>query len=190
VPYPQFTETWAQPENLVVRVKGDPSALAGPVRRIIASVDPEQPVAAVRTMDEILDRDVADRTQQMTLLGAFAGLALLLASIGLYGVLSYAVTQRSPEIGLRMALGATARSVLGMVVGRGLALTGIGLIVGLALAAAGTRSMKTMLYGVDPIDPATFASVSVLLCAIAALACWIPARRASRLDPLAVLREE
>ena len=174
----------------MVRTKGDPAALAGAVRRTIASVDPEQPVSAVRTMDEILDRDVEDRTQQMTLLGAFAGLALLLASIGLYGVLSYAVTQRSREIGLRMALGATARSVMGMVVGRGLALTGVGLAIGVALALAATRFMKTMLYGVDAFDPATFVAVPALLGAIAALACWLPARRASRLDPIVVLREE
>ncbi|HEY1342464.1 MAG TPA: ABC transporter permease [Bryobacteraceae bacterium] len=190
IPYPQFTDTWAQPENMVVRTKGDPQSIAGAVRRAIASVDPEQPVAAVRTMDDILDSDVEDRTEQMTLLGAFAALALLLAAIGLYGSLSYAVTQRSREIGLRMALGASSRGVLGMVVGRGLALTGAGLAIGLALAAAGTRSMKTMLYGVDALDPATYAGVSGLLCAIAALACWIPARRAARVDPIVVLREE
>jgi putative ABC transport system permease protein len=105
-------------------------------------------------------------------------------------VLSYAVTQRSREIGVRIALGATSGNVLGMVVGRGLALTGVGLVAGLALAAVGARSMKSMLYGVDSMDPATFAGVSLLLCAIAALACWIPARRASRLDPIVVLREE
>jgi predicted permease len=190
IPYPQFTETWAQPESLVVRTKGDPAALAGAVRRIIATADPEQPVTAVRTMDEILDRTVEDRAQQMILLESFAGLALLLASIGLYGVLSYAVTQRSREIGLRMALGATGRGVLGMIVGRGLALTGAGLAAGLVLAAAATRYMKTMLYGVDAIDPATFAAVSALLCVIAVLACWAPAWRASRLDPIVVLREE
>jgi putative ABC transport system permease protein len=190
IPYPQFTDTWAQPENMVVRTKGDPESIAGAVRRAIASVDPEQPVAAVRTMDDILDSDVEDRTEQMTLLGAFAALALLLAAIGLYGSLSYAVTQRSREIGLRMALGASSRGVLAMVVGRGLALTGAGLAIGLALAAAGTRSMKTMLYGVDALDPATYAGVSGLLCAIAALACWIPARRAARVDPIVVLREE
>jgi predicted permease len=190
IPYQQIPDTWAQPENLIVRAKGDPAALSGAVRRVIARVDPEQPVAAVRTMDEILDRDVEDRTQQMTLLSAFAGLALLLASIGLYGVLSYAVTQRSREIGLRMALGASSRSVQAMVVGRGLALTGAGLVAGLALAAIGTRSMKSMLYGIDALDPATFAGVSALLCLIAVLACWLPARRASRLDPIVVLREE
>jgi putative ABC transport system permease protein len=190
IPYPQITDTWAQPENIVVRTKGDPLALAGAVRQVIASVDPEQPIASMRTMDEILDLTVDDRSQQMKFLSAFAGLALLLASIGLYGVLSYAVTQRNREIGLRMALGATARSVVGIVVGRGLALTGAGLVIGLALAAVGTRSMQTMLFGVDALDPATFAGVSLLLCAIAALSCWIPARRASRVDPMVVLRDE
>jgi predicted permease len=190
IPFPQIPDTWAQPENIVLRTSGDPAALAAAARRVIASVDPEQPVSAVRTMDEILDRNVADRTQQMTLLGAFAGLALLLASIGLYGVLSYAVQQRRREIGLRMALGASARGVVGMVVGRGLALTGAGLAMGLVAAAGGTRVMKTMLYGVDAIDPSTFAGVSVLLCGIAALASWIPAWRASRVDPIVVLRDE
>ncbi len=190
IPFPQITDTWALPENLLVRTKGDPAALATPVRRIIAEADPEQPVSAVSTMDEILDLNVEDRIQQMTLLGAFAALALLLASIGLYGVLSYAVTQRSREIGVRMALGATAGSVLRMVVGRGLFLTGIGLLIGFAIAVTATRFMKTLLFGVSAFDPATFAGVAVLLCIIAALACWIPARRASRLDPILVLREE
>jgi predicted permease len=190
IPFAQFPGTWALPDNLIVRTKGDPSALAGAARRVIAGIDPEQPVAAVRTMDAILDRAVEDRAQQMNLLGAFAGLALLLASIGLYGVLSYAVTQRSREIGLRMALGASARTVVGMIVGRGLALTALGLSIGLSLSVAAARTMKTMLYGVDAIDPATFAGVSVLLCVTAVLACWVPARRASRVDPIVVLREE
>jgi ABC-type antimicrobial peptide transport system permease subunit len=190
IPFPQFTETWAQPESFVLRTSGDPAALAGAMRRVIASVDPEQPVSAVRTMDEILDRNVADRSQQMTLLGAFSGLALLLACLGLYGVLSYAVQQRSREIGLRIALGATARGVVGMVVGRGLALTGAGLAIGLAAAAAATRAMKSMLFGVEAMDPGTFGAVAAVLCGIAALACWLPARRASRVDPIVVLREE
>ena len=190
IPFPQFQDTWAQPENLLVRAKSDAGSLAAPVRQVIASVDPEQPVASVRTMDEILDRDVEDRTQQMRLLGSFAALALLLASIGLYGVLSYAVSQRSREIGLRMALGSTARGVVGLVIGRGLALTGAGLVLGLALAATGTRSMKSMLFGVDAFDPATFAAVATLLGVVAVLACWVPARRASRVDPIVVLREE
>jgi predicted permease len=190
IPFPQFTDTWAQPESFVLRTSVDPESIVTAARRAIASVDPEQPVSAIRTMDDILDRNVQDRTQQMTMLGAFAGLALLLASIGLYGVLSYAVQQRSREIGLRMALGATARGVVGMVVGRGLALTGAGVAIGLGAAAAATQAMKSMLFGVQALDPGTFAGVSALLCAIAALACWIPARRASRVDPIVVLRDE
>jgi putative ABC transport system permease protein len=190
IPFVQFPDTWALPESLVVRTKGDPVSLTGAVRQIIASVDRRQPITAVRTMDETLDRTVQDRTQQMTLLGAFAALALLLASIGIYGVLSYAVTQRRREIGVRIALGATSRSVVGMVVTRGLALTGAGLAIGLVGAAMGTRAMKTMLYGVDAVDPATFAGVSGLLCLVAMLACWVPALRAARVDPIVVLRDE
>jgi putative ABC transport system permease protein len=190
IPFVQYQDTWAVPESLVVRTKGDPAALTAAIRRIIAGVDSQQPVVAVRTMEETLDRTVEDRTQQMTLLGAFAALALLLASIGIYGVLSYAVTQRRREIGVRMALGATSRTVVGMVVGRGLVLTGAGLAIGLAAAAAGTRAMKTMLYGVDAIDPVTFAGVAGLLCMVAVLACWVPALRAARVDPIVVLRDE
>jgi ABC-type antimicrobial peptide transport system permease subunit len=178
------------PDYLVMRTRGDPAAVAPAARRVIASVDPEQPVSSVRTMDEIVDLNVADRQQQMELLGAFAGLALLLASIGLYGVLSYAVTQRSREIGLRMALGASASSVVRMIVGRGLALTGVGLAIGLATAWAATRAMKNLLYGVGATDPMTFATVALVLGCVALLACWAPARRASRLDPIVVLREE
>jgi putative ABC transport system permease protein len=178
------------PDYLVVRTKGDPTALAPAARRVIASVDPEQPVSNVQTMDEIVDLNVADRQQQMFLLGAFAGLALLLASIGLYGVLSYAVTQRSREIGLRIALGASASRVVRMIVARGLALTGIGLMIGLATAWAATRAMKNLLYGVAATDPVTFTAVAALLGFIALIACYAPARRAARVDPITVLREE
>jgi len=190
IPYAQITDTWAQPEDLVVRTKGDPAALTGAVRRVIASVDPEQPVAAVRTMDEILDLDVEDRTQQMTLLGAFAGLALLLASIGLYGVLSYAVTQRSREIGVRMALGADRRDVLRLVLTRALRIVVAGLIVGLAGAAGVTRVLQTFLFGVTPTDPLAFTIVTLLLMAVGLMAAWLPARRATRIDPCAALRAE
>jgi predicted permease len=177
-------------DTLAIRTRGEPTAIAPAVRRVIASVDPEQPVSDLRTMDEIVDLNVADRQQQMTLLGAFAALALVLASIGLYGVLSYAVTQRSREIGLRMALGATASSVIRMIVARGLALTGIGLAIGLVAAWLATRAMKNLLYGVAATDPVTFAAVAALLAVIALIACWAPARRASRVDPIVVLREE
>jgi len=189
VPITALDFDWG-PDTLVVRTKGDPNALAPAVRRIIASVDPQQPVSELRTMDEIVDLNVADRQQQMTLLGAFAALALILASIGLYGVLSYAVTQRSREIGIRMALGATAASVIRMIVGRGLALTGIGLAIGLVSAWAATRAMKNLLYGVAATDPLTFGAVAALLGLIALIACYAPARRASRVDPIVVLREE
>ncbi len=190
LPYLQMPQTWATPEVLVARTTGDPLALANAARAVIAGVDPEQPVSDVQTMDQIIDLTLLDRQEQMTLLGAFAGLALLLASIGLYGVLSYMVTQRRREIGLRMALGAGASEVVKMVVAQGLALTGIGLSIGLALAWAATRAMKNLLYGVGATDPATYASVAGLLAVIGLAACWIPARRAALLDPVIVLREE
>jgi putative ABC transport system permease protein len=178
------------PDYLVVRTQGQPASLTPAVRRVIAAVDPEQPVSNVQTMDEIIDANVADRQQQMTLLGAFAGLALVLASIGLYGVLSYAVTQRSREIGLRMALGASAGNVTRLVVGHGIALTGAGLLIGLLGSWAATRALKNLLYGVSATDPMTLGAVAALLTLISLTACWIPARRAARLDPIVVLREE
>jgi predicted permease len=189
VPITSLDMNWS-PDTLVLRTKGEATALAPAARRIIASIDPDQPISELRTMDEIVDLNVADRQQQMTLLGAFAGLALILASIGLYGVLSYAVTQRSREIGLRMALGASASSVIRMIVARGLALTGIGLAIGLVAAWLATRAMKNLLYGVAATDPFTFGAVAALLSIIALIACWAPARRASRVDPIVVLREE
>ena len=178
------------PDYLVIRTKGSPLAMVPAARHVIAAVDPEQPVSNVQTMDDIIDDRVADREQQMMLLGAFAGLALLLASIGLYGVLSYAVTQRSREIGLRMALGASPANVTRLVVGHGIALTGVGLLIGLIGSWAATRALKNMLYGVSTTDPTTFAAVATLLTIISIAACWIPAYRASRLDPIVVLREE
>ena len=188
--FAQTLNTWALPEYLAVRMKGNPADIADALRRVVADADPDQPVAAVRTMDEILELDVADRHQQMVLLGAFAGLALLLASLGLYGVLSYVVLQRSRELGLRMALGATAGSVVRIVVTRGLLLTGTGLAIGLGLAWALTRTLQNLLYGVAAGDPATFAAVVALLGVIALAACYVPARRAARLDPIAVLRAD
>src|SRR5262245_30505217 len=178
------------PDSLVVRTAGAPEDLADQIRRIVARIDPDQPISAVRSMDEIVDLDVADRQQQMILLGAFAALALLLASIGLYGVLSYAVAQRSREIGLRIALGATAGSVMRVVVARGLALTGIGLSIGLALAWAGTRALQNVLYGVTAGDPSTYVAVVGLLATVALLASYLPAHRASRTDPISVLRAD
>src|SRR5439155_21144193 len=171
--YAQTQQSWAIPETLVVRASGRPEELAESVRRIVGRVDPDQPVSAIRTMDAIVDLYVADRQQQMVLLGAFAGLALLLASIGLYGVLSFAVTQRSRELGLRIALGASEASVMRMVVVRGLLLTAAGLAIGLVLAWAGTRAMQNLLYGVAATDARTFGVVVALLTTIALAACYI-----------------
>ena len=141
-------------------------------------------------MDDWIDLDVADRKQQTMLLGTFAGLALLLASIGLYGVLSYSVTQRGREIGVRIALGASAADVTRIVVQHGFQLIAAGLIAGFLLSWAATRVMIKLLYGVRTMDPATFAGVAALLAVIALAACWIPARRAARVDPIVALRDE
>ena len=185
----QAPESWAVPENLIVRTRRDPALLADAVRRVVASVDPAQPIAAVRTMDDILDLQVADRHQQMVLLAAFASLAVVLAALGLYGLLAYAVAQRSREIGLRIALGATPRAVVAMVAARGFVLTAVGLAAGAAGSWAATRAMASVLYGVAPTDGATFGAVLTLLACVALAACVVPALRASRVDPMVVLRE-
>jgi putative ABC transport system permease protein len=188
--YQPAAQAIRQTRDLIVRTAGEPSSMAPAVRRVIAAVDPEQPVIWVRSMEEMIDLNVADRRQFLMLLATFAGLALVLACIGLYGILSSAVARRRRELGIRMALGATGASVQRMMVGRGLVLTAAGVGIGLAAALALTRWMGNLLYRVDAADPCTFASVSALLGAVAAVACWIPAHQASRLDPVAVLREE
>jgi putative ABC transport system permease protein len=177
--------------NLVVRsANADPASLTSIVRGAIKSVDKDQLIWEVKTMNERISQSVAPRRFQMTLLGVFAALALVLASIGIYGVMSYAVTQRTHEIGLRMALGAQTRDVLRLVVGQGMMLAGIGIVAGLAAALALTRVMASLLYGVSATDPMTFAGIALLLSAVALLACYIPARRATRVDPMIALRYE
>jgi predicted permease len=178
------------PGNLIVRVAGEPASYIRQVERIIASIDPDQPITFVRTMDDLIDTTVADRRQQMILLVAFGGVALLLVSIGLYGLLAQAVAGRSREIGLRMALGATRGLVMTMIVRRGIALTAGGITIGAAIAWGMTRLMQSLLYGVGATDPATFGAVVALLGAVAAGACALPALRAARVDPMVVLREE
>jgi len=188
--YQPAAQAIRQTRDLVVRTSGDPLRILPAVRRVVASVDPEQPVSWVRTMDDLVDSDVAGRRQILTLLAAFAALALLLACIGLYGILSYVVTQRRRELGVRIALGATGAAIQRMVVAHGLKLTLIGLAIGGVASLALTGLMKNLLYGVDSSDPWTLAAVAALLGGVAAIACWIPARRASRLDPVVVLRDE
>ena len=178
------------PDNLIVRVTGNPLQYASQVERIVAGVDAAQPVAAVRTLDEIIDLNVADRHQQMVLLMAFGGLALLLVSLGLYGLLAQAVSARSREIGLRMALGATPRSVMQMVIARGVGLTAVGVAVGAVGAWGVTRAMSSLLYNVSAADPVTFAGVAAVLGVVALSACTFPALRAARVDPMVVLRDQ
>jgi putative ABC transport system permease protein len=186
----QTPEAWQPPQYLAIRARPGVRNIPEAVRRVIAAADPEQPVAAVQWMDDILDLEVADRHQQMMVLGAFAALALLLASLGLYGLLSYGVAQRGREIGLRLALGATQRRVVAMVAARGLVLTVTGLAIGVLAGWATTHMMSAVLYGVHANDPSTFAAVVLLLGTVGLAACVIPATRASRMDAMVALREE
>ena len=176
--------------GIVIRTAVEPASIVPAVRQAIWSLDRNQPLARIQTMEDIVDRQLSTSSQSTALLGAFALLALLLASLGIYGVLSYAVTQRTNEIGVRMALGATSGEILLSFGRRGLALTLAGLAIGLVLAAIAARSMTALLYGFRPDYVPTVAGVSLILLAVAALACFIPARRASRVDPVVALRNE
>jgi putative ABC transport system permease protein len=179
-----------EPEYLAVRTSGDPMALAETVRQQIWSVDKEQPVAGMMPLEDLVDENLSSRRMQASLLSGFAGLALLLVTLGIYAVLSFAVTQRTQEIGVRVAMGAQPRDVLRMVFAQGFKLFLIGAAIGLAAALALSRALVHLLFGVSAYDPASFASVTVLLAAVALLACYVPARRATRVDPLIALRYE
>ena len=176
--------------NLMVRVDSDPLDYAQGVQRIIRAVDPDQPIRLIRPMTEVIALSVGDRRQQTMLLVVFGALALVIASLGLYGLLAQTVSARGREIGIRMALGATSRNVMQMVMSRGIVLTGAGVGGGAALAWSITRAMETLLYGVGAADPLTFALVAGLLAAVSAVACAIPAVRAARVDPMLVLRDQ
>jgi predicted permease len=196
-PFPEFytpveqtsPESFLWPRYLVVRTKDDPLSLAAAVRQAVRDVDADQPVG-IRSMSDVLDAAVANRSMQLTLVGAFAALALLLASIGLYGVLSYTVARRTSEIGLRMALGAPRGSVVGAVVRNALLTAVIGLAVGLAGSLALSRLLASSLFGVRPTDPATLAAVSAAVLLVTLLASYVPARRAADVDPVSALRTE
>lgn len=178
------------PQHLLVRTDGDPMALAAAVRAAVWSVDADQPVASIRSMEEIFDAELANRNLQMMLVGGFAVLALVLASVGLYGVLSYAVAQRTTEIGVRIALGAERRNVIGAVLQSAVLLAASGIGIGIAAAFGATRLLSSFLFGVSPTDPITFGAVPALLLAVALLAAYVPARRAARVDPVEALRAE
>ena len=176
--------------HLVVRSTGDPTQLTSAVRHAVESVDPNQPVTDVKTMNDYLGVVLAQRRLNMTLLAFFAVVSALLAAIGIYGVMGYAVTQRSHEIGIRMALGAEPRDVLRMIVGDGMKLTGMGLSLGLLGSLLVMKYLESQLYGIKARDPLTFAGVAAGLAVVALAACYFPARRATKVDPLVALRYE
>ena len=176
--------------NLVIRTHGDPLSIVGGVRNEVHAIDPDQPIAAVKPMTEWVESSVSEPRYRTTLLGLFAALAMVLAATGIYGVMSYSVAQRTHEIGVRMALGARRVDVLKLVVQHGMLLTIAGVIVGLLGAFALTRVMSSLLFGVTTKDPITFVAVAVLLIAVAFIACFVPARRATKVDPLVALRYE
>jgi putative ABC transport system permease protein len=193
-PQPEFYASALQVapavQALAIHTSADPMSLAGAVRRSIWSFDPDQAIMRLASMEQILDREVFQRRVQTTLLAVFAGLALLLAAIGLYGVLAYLVGQQIPEIGLRLALGAEPADVLKRIVGHGLKLTLIGLAAGAAASLVASRLLTGMVYGVATTDPVTYAAVAAVLLVTALASSYVPARRAMSIDPISALREE
>lgn len=192
-PKPQMYLTYEQvgffaPRYLVVKTDVEPSSLAGAVRNAVWEVDKDQPVSNIATMEEVLSDSIARQRFSMLLLAIFAGVALVLAAVGIYGVMSYSVAQRTHEIGIRMALGAQTSAVLKLAVGYGLKLVLVGVVVGLIAAFLLTRVMSTLLFGVTPTDPMTFAVISAILIFVALIASYIPARRATKVDPVIALR--
>ena len=180
-----FNDNW-----LLIRTKNGAKAFVPMLRQLVWSMDRDLPLENVRTMDELLGDSVADSRFNTALLSLFAAVALLLAAIGIYGVLAYTVAQRTSEIGIRMALGAQRSNVLRLVVGSGLTLTLVGVAIGAAVALVATRSLDRLVFGVSTSDPGVFAVVALALSAVAAVAATVPALRASRIDPIEALRSE
>jgi len=186
-PYTQFPVIF---NSLVVRTEVEPLSVLGALKQQIWAIDPSQPVASASTMEQVMSDSVATRRFNMLLLGVFACFALVLAAVGIYGVISYTVSQRTHEIGIRVALGAQRSDIIRLVVGQGMTLTMVGVIAGVAAALGMTRLMTTLLFGVSPTDAPTFTAVAVLLIAVALTACIVPARRATKVDPMTALRCE
>jgi putative ABC transport system permease protein len=195
-PFPEFYASFTQapprlrPRVLFIRATGNPLSLVAAVKDQIRAVDKDQTIWGARSMEEIVAGWLAPRRFNLLLLGVFASLALALASVGIYGVISYAVSQRTREIGVRLALGAQPRDILKLIVGHGLALTLGGVALGLLASLALTRWLESLLFSVSPTDPLTFAGVALLLTLVALLACYVPARRATKVDPLFTLKHE
>ena len=187
IPYWLFPEAGT---NVVLKTAGDPAALAEPLRRAVKEIDPAIAVASIETMDAIVAQSIGSSRFYALLVAVFAGLALVLAAVGIYGVMSYAVAQRTQELGVRLALGAAERQIFGLVIGETLKLAGVGLALGLAGSIALGRAIGGMLYGVPALDPVTFSATAALLVAVAFAASYVPARRAMRVDPMHALRVE
>jgi ABC-type antimicrobial peptide transport system permease subunit len=177
-----------QTAYLVARTEGDPRRFANTIRSQVLAVDHDQPIADIKTMDEVLAGTLGQRRLTMWLLGSFAGVALLLAVIGMYGVIAYSVAQRTQEVGIRRALGAQQGDILALVLSHGLRLAVAGVAIGIGGAFALTRLMKSLLFHVSATDPATFIGVAVLFIVVALVASFIPARRAAKIDPMTALR--
>jgi putative ABC transport system permease protein len=176
--------------SVVARTAGDPDALGKQLRAAIWSVDADQPVWKVRSMEFLVNRDIAPRRFALTLAGIFAILAVALAVVGVYGVMSYLLVQRTREVGIRMALGARQAQVVRLVLVRGVQVVGVAIVVGTIAAFAATRLLRSQLFGVDAVDPVTFVVVPILLAVVALIATYVPARRAARVDPMIALRAE
>jgi putative ABC transport system permease protein len=188
LPETQLTSAYL---TAVVKASGDDSAgLAAPVQRALRELDPAVPVYGVTTLAALIDQSAAQRRFVMRLLAGFALVALLLAAVGLYGVVSYGVAQRTREVGVRVALGAQPRDVLRLILAGGFKLVAAGVLGGLFAAAVATRFLGTLVFGVSPMDPVTFAAAAAVLVAVALAAQWVPIRRALRIDPAAALRAE
>jgi putative ABC transport system permease protein len=185
----QLFEGWF-PRSVVIRVSGDPLRLSRAVHDAFAAVDPLVPTGTTRSMEQVLSRSLALRNFMRMLLSVFAGLALLLASVGIYGVISYAVSQRTRELGVRMALGARPTDVMRLILGEGLKLVCVGVVLGITAALALTRMLASLLYGVSANDPLIFVGVTALLIGVALIACLMPALHAMRVDPIVALRYE
>jgi len=176
--------------TVVIRSTVEPASLAPSLRQAVTDVNRSVPVSDIKTMEHIINESVTQPRFNLFLLGLFSGVALLLSAAGIYGVTAYTVTQRTQELGIRLALGAQVRDILKMILGQGMIVIGIGLVIGLAAAFALTRLMRSLLFGIGENDPATFGAITLVLLLVALAACYIPARRAAKVDPLIALRYE
>jgi len=176
--------------DVVLHTQGQPEAVIDDVRRVLRSLDPEMPMSNIKTMEEWLSTGAAQPRINATLVGVFAGVALLIAVIGIYGVLSYSVSQRTREIGVRMAIGAREENVLSLILRQGMMVAMAGIAAGVVCALLFSRVVESIVFGIQVRDPLTFLGAAAVLSVAAAIACYIPARRASRLDPIVALRED